>query len=281
MAPTIAALLGVGCATALTFAVDGATRRPRVPRRGARLGVRRDVVLRAAAGAGAGLLVQVGTGWPVAALFTALTVVLLPRLAGQRRAANDIDQRVEAIATWTETLRDTLRGAAGLEQAIVDSATLPPEAIAAPVRALADDVSRRVDMTAALRRFALTVADPIADLVLVQLSLAANAQAGKLGEALSAMARQARAHVADRLDAETDRAGARAEIRMVVATTVVLVGGLDIFRHAFLAPYHTMTGQLVLALVGGLFLTAFGWMGRLARFGAPPRVLVDDSAARP
>ena len=61
----------------------------------------------------------------------------LPRVLGRdpehaRRVA-----RIEAVATWTEMLRDTLSAAAGLEQAILATAPLAPVAIRGEITELA------------------------------------------------------------------------------------------------------------------------------------------------
>ena len=86
-------------------------------------------VLRATALAAAGLVVGVITGWVVGALLAATTVWLLPRLIGPDRVHAQQLARIEAIAAWTEMLRDTLSAAAGLEQAILATAPLAPAAI--------------------------------------------------------------------------------------------------------------------------------------------------------
>ena len=72
---------------------------------------------RAAAAALAGLVVLVLTRWLVAGVGAALLVLSwrgLSGVAGERAAM----ARLEALATWTESLRDTIAGAVGLEQAI-------------------------------------------------------------------------------------------------------------------------------------------------------------------
>jgi hypothetical protein len=133
----------------------------------------------------------------------------------------------------------------------------------------------------ALARFADALADPIADLVVGQLSLAATVQAGQLAEALTATAGMARDHVGIRLEVESDRAGIRTQIRMIVVTTILLAGGLDVFRRPFLHPYDSLTGQLVLAVIGAGGAAAFVLLARLSRFAQAPRVLATTQAGRP
>src|SRR5208282_3160754 len=54
----------------------------------------------------AGLLAFILTGWPMSIPIGALAVLGLPGLAGGRAA--DVIERLEAIGSWTEMLRDTL-----------------------------------------------------------------------------------------------------------------------------------------------------------------------------
>ena len=131
-------------------------------------------------------------------------------------------------------------------------------------------------MPAALARFAATVRDPIADLVVGQLELAATAQAGQLAGALGAMAAMSREHVAIRLDVEPERAGIRTQVRMIVATTLLFAGALEVFRRQFLAPYATLRGQLLLLVIGTGGVVAFALLARLSQFAQPPRVLAAE-----
>jgi tight adherence protein B len=279
MSPPIAALLGLACAAGILLAIDGLRRRPRGSLTARTRDMDRATRLRVAAGLGGGLLVEVVLGWPVAALLVAAGVVLLPPLLGSRRAARRQEARLEALATWAEMLRDNLRAASGLQQSIVASATAPPEAIGQEVTRLSGDLSRRVPLAVALQAFAATVADPIADLVVGQLTLAATAQAGQLGKTLSEVAAQAREHVAMRLDVEADRAGIRTQIRMVIVTTVLLAAGLILFRRPFLHPYDTLTGQLVLTIIGAGGFAAFALLARLSRFAQAPRLFARTPTA--
>lgn len=70
----------------------------------------RRMVVAAASGTVAGAL----TTWPVAAVLTTVAVLTLPGLLGPDRVAERRTERMQALATWTEMLRDTLSAAAGL-----------------------------------------------------------------------------------------------------------------------------------------------------------------------
>ncbi|UMG93301.1 hypothetical protein [Nocardioides sp. TF02-7] len=64
------------------------------------------------------LLVLLLTRWLVLAVACGLLVLFWDRLFGGARAARQGIARIEGLAAWTESLRDTVAGAVGLEQAI-------------------------------------------------------------------------------------------------------------------------------------------------------------------
>jgi hypothetical protein len=81
------------------------------------------------------------TGWPVGALLAGLVAAVVPGTLGRIRQEADTVARTEAVAAWTEMLRDTLAAAAGLEEAIAATATAAPE----PIRPEVQRLGRRLD----------------------------------------------------------------------------------------------------------------------------------------
>jgi tight adherence protein B len=181
--------------------------------------------------------------------------------------------RIEAVASWTEMLRDTLSAAAGLEQAILATAPLAPVAIRSEVAGLASRVQNGHRLAPALRQLAEELADPTADLVIAALVLAAEHQARQLGELLGSLAETARSQAAMRMRVETGRARTRTSVRVVVATTIVFAVGVVVFNRAYLTAYDSVLGQAVLLVIGGLFGTGFAWLVRIAAGRATARVL--------
>jgi len=180
--------------------------------------------------------------------------------------------RIEAVAGWAEMLRDTMAGAAGLEQAIVATAAVAPLPIRAEVATLAVRLEGE-RLAPALRGFADEVADPTMDLVVAALVLAAEHQASRLGELLGSLARAARDEATMRLRVEAGRARSRTSVKVVVGVTAGLALGLAVLYRSYLAPYDTALGQLVLALVGAMFAGAFVWLSHMTRPNAPERFL--------
>ena len=103
------------------------TGRPRAERATFRLGL----------AVGAAVVVGAATGWPVGALWAGLAGWGAPGLLAGSKGRGEAVGRIEAVAGWSEMLRDTMAGAAGLEQAIVATAAVAPLPIRAEVATLA------------------------------------------------------------------------------------------------------------------------------------------------
>ena len=228
---------------------------------------------------GAGGLVFVVTGWPVAGLIGAVAVAGVPRLLRQMSAAGSI-ATIEAIATWTELLQGTLAASAGLGQALVATAELSPAPVRSATRRLASQIQAGVEPRSALLEFADAVDDPCADRVVCSLILAFTERAQRLGDLLGALAESTREEVALRLRVETSRASVRSSVRTVVMFSVFFAAALALLARNYLSPYGSPTGQMVLAAVGGLYAAGLTLLVTLARPPATVRLLGSDVVGR-
>jgi tight adherence protein B len=266
---------GVGLGLVVIWAGLRGVEIPRPTRASARPKVER-ANLRIGLAVGAGVVVGATTGWPVGAVLAALAGWGAPGLLAGAKGANAAVGRIEAIAGWAEMLRDTMAGAAGLEQAIVASAPLAP----LPIRAEVVTLAVRLEgerLAPALRAFADDVADPTCDLVVAALVLAAEHQAQRLGELLGSLAQAARDQATMRLRVEAGRARTRTSVKVIVGATGGLVLGLAILNRGYLAPYDTAVGQLVLLLVGAVFAAAFVWLAKMTHPSTTERFLTSDT----
>lgn len=227
---------------------------------------------RLVAGMVAGLFGSLVTGWPVGGVLAAAAAMGLPTLWVDHSVARCLD-RQQAIATWTELLRDALHASVGLAQALVVTAPLAPPPIRPAVGSLAARLRAGVAMEVALRALADEVADPTLDTVVCALILAASARAQRLGDVLGALAIATRSQVAMRMRVEAMRASARSSVRLVAAFSVAFVIVLVVFAHAYLAPFGTATGQLLLAVVGGCDAAGLWLLARMVRGRPEPRIL--------
>lgn len=219
------------------------------------------------------LLTLVFTQWPVAAAAAGVLVLAGPALFGGARAEKHAANRLAGLAVWTESLRDTIAGAVGLEQAVMASATAPPPAIAADVRALADRLRVRVPLARALRMFADDLDDPGADLIVSALILNSRLRGPGLRQVLSSLSDAVRDELEMRERISAGRRSTRRSVQVVVGVTLFFVLGLRWFNPSYVAPYGSATGQVVLLFVILLFAAGFYWLRRLSAFDLPGRFL--------
>jgi len=188
-----------------------------------------------------------------------------------RRGPGELE-RVEALATWTEQLRDVLMAGDQPIGAIQATVATCPDPVRAQVRALASRLGRQPEQVV-LRQFADDLDDPTADLIAAGL-LVALTKGGRAERVLSSLAQQARHQAERRKLLEAEREPARREVWWVTGLmTAQLVGGLVFARSSYLAPYRTLGGQVVLCVLLGAFLALIVYVQRLSRFTRPARFL--------
>lgn len=239
--------------------------------RGARFGRSiDDVLLRSALAVGAAVVVIVVSHWMVLAIVAGALGFWAPSWYRNRGSFERELALVEAIATWTEQVRDTLAAANGLEHALGATAPLAPAPIAAAVGRLAArfDYERLPD---ALRRFADEVDHPMADFVVAALVIAAEKEARDLGALLGQLAEAARDEARMRTRVWVGRARSRSAVRIIVGVVAVMVVGLLVFNRQYLQPYDSAAGQVVLGMILAMFVASFVAMDRMGRIAMPQR----------
>ncbi|MEV4891077.1 type II secretion system F family protein [Nonomuraea sp. NPDC050547] len=224
-------------------------------------------------------LIMVVTGWPVVAVGAVLLVFAWRGLSGGASEERGAMRRLEGLAAWTESLRDTIAGAAGLEQAIPASIRAAAPMLRPHLRALVDRMHSRMALPDALRLFADELDDPSADLVVAALILNSRLRGPGLRDVLGALAVSAREELDMRRRVEAERRSTRRSVQIVVITALVFAGLLVVFNPSYVSEYSSWLGQAVLLVVAGLFGAGFAWMRRLARFDKPTRLLAPQVAA--
>lgn len=278
LAMTVAGLLIAGGLTGVAAAWCGVRL---LPPRPARSGAARwQLTGLHVAGAAAGVLVLLLTGWPVAALGAAASVVFIPKVVGGAGAARQLIDRSEALADWTRRLADLISsGAAGsTRDALRRSLSSAPAPIAPEVGRLVSRMGPQ-GTESALRRFAAEVDDPAAEKIAMVLILRERNGGPGLAEVLTALAADLEERSRMVREIEAERAKPRSNMRTIVGVTGLLMAGMMLFARTFLTPYSTVFGQLMLALVVGIFAVALRWMRRLSEPPRPPRVLYDPDPA--
>ncbi|MSO60431.1 MAG: pilus assembly protein TadB [Ilumatobacteraceae bacterium] len=180
----------------------------------------------------------------------------------QKSSAVNQQELVEAIASWTEQLRDTIAAAHGLEQAIGATSELAPLLIADAVRRLAAGL-RYGGLEDALRRFAEDVNHPSCDFVASALITATRHQARELGPLLTHLSECSREESRVQLRVWVGRARIRSAVRIVVWVVAIFVSGLFILDRPYLAPFATGQGAVVLVAIIAVFSCALVMLRRL------------------
>jgi multisubunit Na+/H+ antiporter MnhB subunit len=96
-------------------------------------------------------------------------------------------------------------------------------------------------------------------------------------DVLNALAVMIARDVAARREIEAERAQHRTTLRWIA----IFVGGFTIFavlNRAYSSPYGTLPGEVVLALVTGLYAAGLGWLYRLGAMSTPGRFLAGPDA---
>jgi Flp pilus assembly protein TadB len=213
----------------------------------------------------AGSAAAIVTGWPVGVALAAAGGLWAPSAIDARARRGVAQARLEAIATWTEQLRDVVAAAAGLEQAVIATATFAPAAIRDEVDGLAASLKAGTSPRTALRRFADLVNDPAGDLVVAALILAAEGSPRQLADLLGRLASSSRDTVRMRLRVETGRARTRSSVKLVTSITVAFSVGIVVFNPAYVDAYQGFVGQVVLGAVAAFFVGAYWWLAHTSR----------------
>ncbi len=276
LAITAGVAVGVGLLL-LVVAVTGTPGRDAAtPRRTLKL--KRSTV-HALAGAGVGLVVLVFTGWPVLGLVLGLLTALWTKIFGGSAQERRAITRLDGLASWTESLRDTIAGAVGLEQAIPATAVNAAPSIRPALNLLVDRLRVREPLPSALLKFSDDLDDSAADLIVAALILNARLRGPGLREVLTALSESAREELDLRRRVEGSRRSTRRSVQIVVGVTLVFAGILIVFNGTYVQPYGTFEGQVALTVVVVLFAAGILWLRRLAGVSTTERFLIDGTRA--
>lgn len=272
MSTLVLAALAAGAGIGLLIVLAGLTGRPVLGELSTDLGrlTSGRLLGRVAVAALVALLVLAATGWVVGAFLAALAAWSLPRVLGGKAARQEAISRTEAVASWTEMIRDSIVAASGLEEAIIATAPVAPGPIAPEVRALV----RRLDherLPDALIAFGDDLQHPSGDLVVAALVIASRLEASDLSALLSRLAEATRGEARMRIRVDVGRTRVRTATKVIVGVVVCAVLFLAVVNRDYLTVYDSVGGQFVLAVVGATFALG-GWLlARMATIDMPER----------
>ena len=235
-------------------------------------------VLRFGSGAVVSLLVWLLSGWPVAGVAVMAMWVMVPYFFGAARVAARRISRLEGLEEWSRRLAEVIAAGLAPIPAIVESAERAPQAIRPEVSRLATKLATpRLDRQLALREFADELDDTVGDLITVSLGIAVGSSASeKVPDVLRTMAEGVSEDVKARRDIEVKRAGPRSEARMMLIVVIAMVVGFSL-ATGYNAPYNSVLGQLVLAVLAGLMILALLLLRWFSAGSPPPRILPPET----
>jgi Flp pilus assembly protein TadB len=225
---------------------------------------------------GVGFVILAITRWPVAMVAGVLAVLYLPRVT----AGRSVQRRVavlDGLEQWTRRLSDMLTASRGIDDALEASARQAPAAIAPAVAALACRLAARSGTEAALRAFAADVADPAADRIAAALIIATGRRGGAVHDVLKSLAAMLARDVAARQEIEADRAQHRTTVKWL---TLFALGfaAFAVVNRTYSAPFGTVPGQVVMAVVVVLYAAGLGWLHHLSSMPVAGRFLESGMA---
>jgi Flp pilus assembly protein TadB len=195
---------------------------------------------------------------------------VLPSVLGGKAQREAAIGRTEAIASWTEMIRDSIVAASGLEEAIVATAAVAPPAIGPEVRSLVYRLDHQ-RLPDALVAFGEDLHHPSGDLVVAALVIAARMEASDLSGLLSRLADAIRGEARMRIRVEVGRTRVRTATKVIVGVVIAAVLFLAVANGEYLTVYDSPGGQLMLAVIGGVFALG-GWLlTRMAAIDLPER----------
>lgn len=211
------------------------------------------------------------THWPVGAAIGGAVGWTL-RSALQPNTSRRVTDRLEALATWIEALRDSVAAHRGLLAAIESTVATAPATVKGNVTALVVRIKSHTPLDKALYAFASELGDAAVDEAIAPLILAARFGGSDLQSLLATAAASTRDQIALWQRTEIARAKPRRDMRLVIAVTLLFTLGILIVGHGYFRPFGTPAGQIALLAVAGLFACGFASMNRLSRPEAMPRL---------
>jgi len=168
-----------------------------------------------------GLVAGVVSSWPVFAIAAGLAAYGAPALfVGD--GFKDHVGRTDAIATWIESLRDSMGQARTVEGALRETALAAPIAIAGELGVFVDEVDHGVLMTDALVNLSDRLDHSVSDTALAALLMALNEGAAGVQSVLNQVASTCRRMAADSNEVYASRASSRTTVKMIIGIVLVV-----------------------------------------------------------
>lgn len=223
-----------------------------------------------ALGFGSAVTLYLLTSWLISSTVAGFVAFLAMSGTNRRHQHRAQEQVAEAMALWTEQLRDTLAAAHGLQQTLAATARHAPERIRPAVQRLVAKLPY-APVGQSLREFADEVDDPSADFVVAALISATEHEARDVGALLGHLAHCSREEARMHQRIWVGRARTRTAVRIISGTVIAFIGLLFTMNREYLRPYESASGQGVLSLIIAVFGVALLMLQTGSRVEVPER----------
>ncbi|MBS3940451.1 MAG: type II secretion system F family protein [Actinobacteria bacterium] len=194
------------------------------------------------------LIAVAATRMVVVGVAVGVALWLTPTMVAGARQRTAEQQMLEAVHLWLLQLRTVLAAGSGLEQAMIEVATLQPDhSPLAPASARLANRVERLGPIRALRGFAAEVDNHIADAAVTVLVNALRRQNVGVADALDGLLEWAEQDVRQRRDIDARLASVRTQRWMIVGIFAALAAYFTAANPQLMAIYTTALGQAVLA----------------------------------
>ncbi len=231
-----------------------------------------------AAGAGVGSVAWLILGLPLPALTLAALGVLMERgIAGWRLAAARARVREQLVAA-VDLLAQLLPAGHGVRQALqVLAESGPPDLRPELARVIAR--LQQVTLEQALVEADSRLRQPLFTLIATTL-IVGGRSGGRIAPLLDELARAARQIQAAEDQVRAEQAQGRLGALVIAVMPLLLIVVLRVVNPAYLEPYHSLGGQLILAFLLALIVLGYLWMTRILRITDLDQIVIagDGSA---
>jgi hypothetical protein len=225
------------------------------------------------AGAAAGLVVVLVTRNLVFGVIVGAGVVLWPMVVGGGKVERAALAKLEALAQWTEALRDLAQKGSGLESVIPRTVDTASDVLVGPLRLMSRRLSVKVPLPQALSLFADEVGDASADTVVAALALSARQRRGRLSDVLGTLSEALRDELEQRTKVMRERNVIRREAAQVAVLSGLLVAGASLFAPPTLPVEGDSAAQVLPLVLAVAFVFVFSRVRKLAEPEPQPRFL--------
>ncbi len=228
---------------------------------------------------GASVVTLVVSRTVAAPLIAGSVVWVILSSVAQSNARSQIEV-LRALATWTESLRDSVASQRGLIGAIESTSEIAPPLLRSRVGELVSQLRSGVSPGTALSSFAAGMDGAGADEAVAPLIAAARFGGGEMARVLAQAARSTRDQISMMERVELARERPRRELRIVLVVTAGFILAAMLFGHSYFKPFTSASGQLFMLLAAGLFVSGFVLMNRMSRPQPLPRLFVTKGQDR-